>query len=183
MYKYLILLGILFWGFESFAVDCKAHRVYCHIKQIAPELSNSYTMQVSNAIYLAAKKYKVPAKILTAIYMQESRFKLNAKNCTKGLTEGSDSIVMVVCSDFGLSQIHINTIKAYGFDVKRLTTDLNYSAEAGAKVLSHFHKRFGQKEPNWWVRYNTGYLSRKKYRRAFEKYEKDVSRWLNYQPE
>jgi hypothetical protein len=60
-----------------------------------------------------------------------------------------------ICTDIGMSQIHINTIHAYQFDVHRLSTDIEYSIEAGAKVLSFFKKQYSKSEKNWWSRYNT----------------------------
>jgi len=100
--------------------------------------------------------------------MQESGYRLSAKGCHKGvLTElngvknekDKDTIAPIafigtVCSDFGMSQIYYKTARAFKFDINKLTTDLEYSVEAGAIVLADFKKRYKRRETTWWTRYN-----------------------------
>lgn len=97
--------------------------------------------------------------------MQESGYRLNttSKSCgyvikpNKGVATSIDqSGKICVASDFGISQIHINTIKRYKFDLERLTTDLEYSVNSGALVLSWFYKTYAHKESTWWTRFNCG---------------------------
>jgi len=142
-------------------------------------INKTYALQISNLIHNAAKRYDIPSDLYTAILMQESRYALKAKGCHKGLRKLSEIekeyflnkcaeemdidickeeipilIEDKVCADFGMSQIHYQTIKRYSIDFNRLTTDVKYSIEAGAKVLSDFKKRYGHKEKDWWTRYN-----------------------------
>jgi len=72
------------------------------------------------------------------------------------------------------------TIKAYGFDKNRLLTNLEYSVNAGAKVLSWFHKVYKRKETNWFCRYNvgTGSLKDKARLKRCLTYKNKVRRWL-----
>ncbi len=77
-----------------------------------------------------------------------------------------------LCTDFGMSQIYYKTAKAFNFDIKKLTIDLDYSVRAGAIVLKDFHKRYSHKEVYWWTRYN----SKSKHKR--EIYKKLVERYL-----
>lgn len=61
-----------------------------------------------------------------------------------------------VCTDFGISQIYYKTAKRFDFNLEKLTNDLEYSVEAGAKVLHDFMKRYEARDVNWWLRYNCG---------------------------
>lgn len=121
-----------------------ANPIYYQILKNNPKIDKKYAMKLSNAIYHVAKLYNINPKRYAAILGQESMYKLDAVNCTKGK-----------CSDFGISQINIKTIKAFKFSITRLTTDLHYSLEAGAIVLADFKKAYGHKEDDWWTRYNT----------------------------
>ncbi len=75
------------------------------------------------------------------------------------------------CADFGISQIYHKTANRYSFDLKLLTTDLEYSVEAGAIVLKDFMKKYKYKEDNWWSRYNTSNKTKRKF------YESMVNRF------
>ena len=78
-----------------------------------------------------------------------------------------------VCFDFGISEINFKTAERYGFDIKRLTEDLDYSIECGVIVLADFAKRYKHREPlDWWTRYNS---PTKRNRRI---YYDNVKRWL-----
>ena len=84
------------------------------------------------------------------------------------------------CTDFGVSQIHEATakLKAYNFDIERLTKDLDYSVECGVKVLNYFHKKYAKKEKNWWVRYNCGEVKDIDNNKYCNEYKKLVERFL-----
>lgn len=93
--------------------------------------------------------------------MQESAYRLNAKGCHFGLQVnsisnfiGKNNPEVKVCSDFGISQIYFKTAKAFKFEIDRLTTDLDYSVEAGAIVLADFKRMYGHRELDWYTRYN-----------------------------
>ena len=60
------------------------------------------------------------------------------------------------CYDFGISQIFHVTARSFGFDIEKLTNDLDYSVEAGVIVLADFKRMYSSREPNdWWTRYNS----------------------------
>lgn len=89
--------------------------------------------------------------------MQESGYNLSAKNCYSGIPHDLPvSYEVTVCRDFGISQIYYKTAESYGIDRDRLLTDLEYSVDSGAKVLSWFHKTYSHKEHDWYTRYNCG---------------------------
>lgn len=140
---------------NSWAVDLSKHPIYAQIVKNKPTINKVYAMHLSNLIYKVTKKYDVPANIYTAILAQESGYKLEAIRKVKGLDEEASEIT--VYTDYGIAQIHYKTIKLYQFSVELLLTDLEYSLEAGAKVLKYFKNRYSKREPDaWWRRYNCG---------------------------
>ncbi len=80
-------------------------------------------------------------------------------------------------SDFGISQINYRTAFRLGLDLDRLTTDIEYSVEAGAIVLSDFKRRYGKREPNTWhSRYNaSNKIKRKIYQELVARYLRETS--------
>ena len=117
--------------------------VFKQIKRNNPKLNNKYVSQLTVAIYSSARKYNLSPRLLAAIMGLESNYNLMAYNSKT--------------DDLGLMQINRYNIKAYKFDAKRLMTDIQYSVDAGAKILSWFAKTYRKKEPNIWMsRYNVG---------------------------
>lgn len=191
-----VLIAILFLFTTSvFAVDLDKNPIYAQIIGNKPNIDKEYAMKLSNLIYKMHKKYHIPSRIFTAILMQESGYSLKAKNCHKGIrnkTEGEiqwelhttrrtlgilTTTESKVCTDFGISQIYYKTAKGWGFDVERLTNDLEYSVEAGAKVLHDMMGRFEARDSDWYVRYNCGFRGTTK-RDTCRIYKKLVERYL-----
>jgi soluble lytic murein transglycosylase-like protein len=110
-----------------------------------------------------AKQHNIDCLLFKAIITQESNWKIDAVNKRS--------------SDYGLTQINIHTIKAYGFDKTKLLTNAEYSLQAGAKVLSYFKKRYYAKDKSgWFSRYNCGTSTRKK--AACYKYQSKIESHL-----
>lgn len=103
--------------------------------------------------------------------MQESAYKITAKNirCGISISTGSKDCVIV---DFGIGQINHTTIRNFKFDRTKLLSDLVYSIEASAIVLSDFKRMYGHKEKDFWTRYNSSTVSKRLI------YKKMVSRYL-----
>jgi len=81
-----------------------------------------------------------------------------------------------VCYDFGISQINYKTAKAFNLELHKLTTDLNYSVEAGARILADFKTRYGKREPStYWTRYNASSPSKRKV------YKERVRKFYDYE--
>lgn len=135
--------------------------VYDQIKRNNPKLPEWYVLKLTSTIRSVTKKYNIPKRLFTAMLMQESGYKLKAKNCDSG-----------TCTDFGVSQIHISSVRRYKLSVQKLTTDLEYSIEAGAKILHDFQEMYGKKEREYWTRYNSSNQS------ARNLYAKRVAQWL-----
>lgn len=162
------------------AADCTNHPIFCQIKEnlskersekgfikIKLNMSDKEIMELSNIIYKYSRKHDIPANLYTAMLRQESTYKLAARGCRWGLDEDFNKVR--TCIDFGMSMINLKTAENFNFDIKRLTTDLEYSVECGAIVLADFKKRYFHKEEFWWTRYNasTSY-KRKIYRNLVE---------------
>ena len=91
--------------------------------------------------FLSAEiKYGIPANILQAIAFVESSYYLNAVNSRS--------------KDYGLMQVNRFNIRAYGFNKKKLLTNLDYSVKAGTKVFKWFYDRYPLEEAI--KRYNCG---------------------------
>lgn len=148
----LLLISFLFVT-ECQALDCLKHPSYCQIRKNNPRLSHIYALRLSNKIHKVCIKYKVPKRIYTAILAQESMYNVHAVAKMSGFDKNGN--LVTVQTDFGMSQIHWKNVKRYNFDVQKLTNDIEYSLEAGAKILSGFKKRYGKQEL-WFLRYNCG---------------------------
>lgn len=135
-------------------------------------------MRLSNVIYKVSRKREIPAHIYTAILMQESGYSLDAVGIRCGYSKKYPREVTCVETDFGISQIHYKTVERENFDVDRLTTDLEYSVDAGAKVLQWFYKVYAHREKDWWVRFNIGTRSRKSTKVAWEQYHSKVLKYF-----
>jgi hypothetical protein len=159
-------------------------------------------MKLSNVIYNISSRYKLPKRVFTAIIAQESMFKMGAKNTKRGFIkkdlltlrlEYNLCIEMMsisdckkfmsspmthyqeieILTDVGVTQIHTSNIKKFGFDIDKLLTDMEYSVEAGAIILSRIKKRWQRKEPlNYWSRYNSSTPIKR------EQYQQLVERWM-----
>lgn len=155
---------------------CIDHKIYCQIIKNSPSIDRNYAMTMSNYIYKFSKKYGISSRVYTAILAQESMYKLNAKNCTKGLHK--DYMIPVeACSDFGISQIHYNNIPRFKFNVGKLLNNLEYSIEAGFKVLHDIKKRVDISDKDWYTRYNCGLKGTTK-RETCQRYKKLVEKYL-----
>lgn len=135
--------------------------------------------------------------------MQESNYRLKTKGCYTGLrketkpeviyrceNEHKDSFLAKdaclkepkriesrICMDFGISQIYYKTAKAKDLDIDKLLQDIEYSLEAGAKVLAEIKKRFENRELDWYLRYNCGWKKNIN-RDTCQIYKKLVQRYL-----
>lgn len=134
------------------------------IKKNHPSLDEEYSRQIASAITVVSKKHNIKADKIAAIAMQESTYQLDATNCY--------TINGKKRCDYCMMQINDRTAKNFGFDKKRLMTDIQYCVEAGALVLKDFKRMYGKKEAKWWTRYNSSNPEKR------EIYEDKVERWL-----
>lgn len=152
-------------------------QIYTQILKNNPKINKQYAENLSLVISNKSKEYNVPTKVFTAILMQESRYNLNAVNlkCGVSVTTGKKDCVI---TDFGVSQIHYLNVKRFNFDKKRLVSDLTYSVDAGAKILSNYVK-FQKKEPKtWYSRYNCGNRSFEDIKNTCLDYKSKVDKYM-----
>lgn len=132
--------------------------VYTQITKNSPQINKTFARQLSIQIISKSDKHKVSSKILTAIMMQESTYKVSAQN--------------VQSKDYGIGQINERTIRNFKLNKKLILTNLEYSVEASAIVLADFKRMYGKREKTYWTRYNSGRPVKR------EVYRKLVSRYL-----
>lgn len=136
--KYLSLLALLYCN--------TAHtlpRLEKKIGLLQPKISPELKAKIATAVFMTSIKYNLRPKIMLAIIMQESSFRVDAVNCNKD-----------ACYDFGLTQINIITARAYGFDVARILSEPAYAIDCMGKILYDMKTMYNKKEPNYWTRYN-----------------------------
>ena len=124
------------------------------ILTLNPNLDKDYALNLSNAFHRVAKKFQIPKDLLVSIAKQESNFRLDAVREVSGLILDEDGYKQAkVGSDFCMMQINALNILRMKFDAKKLTEDVTYCLEAGAKILT-WAKKYKDKDPEWWTRYN-----------------------------
>lgn len=122
-------------------------------------------LTLADAILQASLKYKIQARLLSAIIMTESGYYVGAVNRRS--------------NDYGICQINVANIKRMKLDKSRLLTDIKYSVEAGARVLAYFQGRYSHKEKYWYCRYNVGTrVLIGRLMRACQSYKRKVDRYL-----
>lgn len=110
-------------------------------------------------------EYDINCHIVKAILTQESQLKVNAVNHKS--------------KDYGIGQLNIKIINAYGLNKQLLLSDVKYSVDMSMRQLKWFKDRYKHKEPaTWWCRYNVGTAKFHKIEKRCNKYIKAVSRYL-----
>ena len=165
VYKYLLLILSTSCASITQAEEVKVTRLRRHIIKIREGIKPPYANLIAKHIVKASRVYNVESRLLAAIFMVESNFRLHAvrKDRRKRPT------------DYGIGQIHISNIRRLGLDKKRLLYDLEYSIMVSAMVLAEIKKRKGKREKYYWVRYNCGSRSLK--RRTCRRYKRKVKRY------
>ena len=87
-----------------------------------------FAKALADTIDYYSGKHKVPANVITAIFMVESSYRLNAMN------RRSD--------DFGIGQVNKWHIKHSKLNKSRLLYDLNYSVEQSIVVFRWFYNTY-----------------------------------------
>lgn len=152
--------------------------VLSQIQKNNPSLDQAYAEKLAQVIVEKSIKFRIPANVFTAILMQESGYNVAAKAVKCGFVNETSEEKKCVITDFGISQIHHKNISRFKFDRKKLLSNLEYSVDAGAKVLSTY-TRYSHKEPKtWFCRYNTGTRSFKKIKENCLEYKHKVDRYL-----
>ncbi len=137
-------------------MDLEQTKVLNQIINNNPRLSKEYRHSLTLQIVKSSHKYGIASKLLTAILMQESRYNLKAVHKTCGYSLGKNSHKVCIITDFGISQVHFKNIERFHFNKDRLLSDLEYSVDAGALIMSQYLKYKKVEPKTWWSRYNCG---------------------------
>lgn len=144
----MILLFSLFFNITIASEDVTYNQILIN----KPNIDKIYARKLALLINKTAIKHDFSPKLYAAILMQESAYNVKRIAKTTGIHNGIEQSVE---TDFGISQIHYKTIKRYKFNRQKLTNNLEYSIEAGGKVLGDFKRKF-KHEKHWYLRYNVG---------------------------
>jgi hypothetical protein len=163
--------------FLSLYKNAYGDNTYVQVKNNNPSLTVSRAIRISSAINSTAKKYNIKPKLLTAILMQESSYKLDAKNCKVGLfwrgyapdyahilpfmfnnqdvRKHIKPHIGKICQDFGIGQINHATIVRKNIEIIKLISDIDYSIDTAGMIIGYLKNTYEKYEPdNWWTRYN-----------------------------
>ena len=155
MLKFIFIISLSFIlpslvSTDSNADGCQRHPIFCQIIDNHPTIDKKYAFNLSKLIVKIAHTHKIDPRLLTAIMAQESKYDVTKKNCNERY-----------CTDFGIAQINWKTADVYNFDRNLLTSDLEYSINAGAIVLAEIKARYAHKEEDYWTRYNASSPSKR----------------------
>lgn len=133
----LLVLLLLFVNFNSFAVECSKHPIYCKIVKLVPNIDKDFAMNISNVFHKYGKKYQLDPNISVAIAMQETGLKRKSRT-GKVIVYSQDMQSFEIVegyTDICMFQFHVDTIKAEDLDPIKLKLDFNYCAEQHFKLL------------------------------------------------
>ncbi len=151
--KYLLIFLIITISSNSFSND-----IFKHIIKNKPTINKDYAEKLSFIIIKESKENNIDPKIISAIFMQESSYKL--------------SVINKKSQDYSIGQINIKNIDYYNLDKERLLIDLSYSVKSTLLILKNLKIKYAKKEKKYWSRYHSFKPSyRKKYEKLIEKYE------------
>lgn len=102
---------------------------------------------VATAIVESSKNNDIDSEIYLAILFKESSLLTDPQNCLKEAKSCT--------GDYGMSQVNYRTWgKVLNIDKAKMLTDVAYSIEVGARVLSYY-KRYENKDSIWYARYHS----------------------------
>lgn len=89
---------------------------------------NNTVKYIKNKIIIHSKKYGVPSNVIYALAKIESNLDYTAINKKS--------------KDYGILQVNQYNIKAYGFNKKQITKNIDYSIICGIIVFKWFYKKY-----------------------------------------
>ena len=116
-------------------------------------------MLVEKLILSVALAHGIDPTLFKAILMQESSLRHDVVSST---------------GDIGIGQISPPTARAYGCNIKKLATDVEYNLHCSARILADLKRRHKKCHPTTW---HTFYHSSNDVLRF--RYKVAVSRWVN----
>lgn len=168
----IILWGLLFIMASTAQATPVCERPITSAIMTVSSLSCKDAFPIALEIYYKSRKYQLEWELMVAIIAQESMFRLDTMNCTKGLSKVEKKWVpSKVCGDFGPTQINYKTIKRLDLDAGKLLSDWEYALDTMGKILYSLKRRYIKIDPEfWWCRYHSSTVDLK------HKYYDDVMR-------
>lgn len=171
----LMVLGTVSTAYSK--VDCNRHKIYCKIVELNPSIDTELAFRLSNILYVKSKQYGTDPMISVAISAQESSLR-NINRTVQGVPEWcakqkSYCPTQTIITDVGFFQLHVGTIKNYGFNLPRLMTDIEYQIDCHLIILKKKIKNCAFLGDEAWSCYHS---TTPKHRL---KYVKDVSRYID----
>lgn len=190
--KYLVMLIVLLLSLSSQqvlaelptnpedrpALTMEELRILKQVHKNSPKLDLEYAVKVSQAIVKSSHKYHINSKLIAAILMQESGYKLDAARITCGFDVKAPKIKRCVVTDYGIAQIHFKNLARFKLDKQRLLTDLEYSVDAGVMIMSQYAKYRKYEPDTWTCRYNTGTAPLHQIQEGCTIYLAYINRWF-----
>lgn len=172
------LLFVLFTTSAFAEVDCERHKIYCHIRELKPNMNSSYAMALSNKFYKYSKKHNGDPRLAVAIAMQETSIRnidrqqsiiIFSENCDHLSCETIWKIKKGV-SDVCMFQFHVNTILTYNIDPVRLKEDIDYCIEWHYKLMNKKKKYCKDFKKPWACYHSKTKIYREQYIKLVERY-------------
>jgi len=169
---FITIFSIIYFNYITNlnAYNIKYINVHNSIVKLQPNIDKTFVKKITHDILKYSKQYNLDPHLLIAIINQESKFNMDAKNCSTGFNNKNKKVK--VCHDFGLIQLNHTNITNMDINIKKLMTNSSYAINIMAKILFDLKKSYSKKEPQtFWTRYNTN----TSYKRYF--YQKAVCRY------
>jgi soluble lytic murein transglycosylase-like protein len=139
----LLLATFIVWLIIVSVIIHKLQRVVPEVLPVIEQMDEpeQSVNELDSLINATAASYGLDKQLFHCVLQVESNKRLGAVNELTG--------------DYGIGQINSKSWRK--FDTNRLTTDLQYSLNASAEVLSFYRQLKQQDEPRQWAcRYNVG---------------------------
>lgn len=143
-----ILIILFLFCQLSFSVNCEKHPIYCHIKQLKPNMNYRKAMDLSNLIYKYSKKYGQDPHLSVAIAAQETGIKeINRAQTIIVFFNICDEVgckehykYVTGYSDLSMFQFHAETIRYYNINPILLKNNLEYCVNWHFKLIKKKRK-------------------------------------------
>ena len=172
-----IFLCILLFSFgvDGREISCVKNPIYCQIKSLAPRLSSSTAMKLSNMFHHGARTYKIKDVARSvAIAMQETSFNVNLSRKQNVIVFNDDITEWKVVrgySDICMFQFHVNTIVHEKINPIKLKTDIGYCVAQHFKLMKKKLKLCKHLGDEAWTCYHSRTPKfRKRYKEDVERY-------------
>lgn len=172
----VFFIFMMLWSFtvQAQVPICKRPITSAIVKLSTLPCNEAYEIALS--IYRYTKQRDLDWRLVVAIIMQESTFRLDATNCKTGMAEVETGWIETrTCFDFGPTQINYGVwASKLNLSIEQLLSDWEYAIDIQTRILAKLKQRYMQIDPEfWWCRYHSNTSEFK------HKYYNDVMRWFD----